>query len=143
MTSAPVHYRKTLTGFEPVSNAAREFHAKTKLEQVVELKQRRPRNPGHHRKMFALLGIVADNCEEFASAEDALLGVKAVLGRGTWKLLHPKAEREVFIPESISFAAMGQDEFDEFYKAAVAAIQRWWLPVNDDELAEAVAAFAA
>lgn len=140
---APLHYRKTAYGFVPVSSGARDFHAKTKMEQLVELKGRRPRNPKHHKKLFALLSILADNCEEFDSAEDALVGIKAVLGRGTWKKLHRKAEREVFRPESIAFDAMGQDEFEEFYTAAVAAVRRWWLPVSDDDLREAVEAFAA
>lgn len=141
--SAPDHYVKTASGFQPVSEEARQFHAKTKLGQIVELKGRRPRNPKHHAKLFALLNILVQNTEEFADTEDALVGVKAVLGRGTWKKLHPKAEREVFRPESIAFDAMGQDEFNEFYTAAIAAVRRWWLPVNDDELREAVEAFAA
>jgi hypothetical protein len=143
MSIAPLHYRKTASGFVPVSQAAREFHAKSKLSQTVELRGRRPRNPAHHRKLFALLSLLADNREEFASAEDALLGLKAVLGHGEWKKLHPKAEREVFVPSSIAFENMGQDEFNEFYEQAIAAVKRWWLPINDDELREALLEFAA
>lgn len=143
MKSAPLHYRKTLAGFVPVSNAAREFHAKSKIGQTVELKGRRPRNPQHHRKLFALLSLLADNREEFASAEDALIGLKAVLGYGSWKMLHPKAERAVFIPDSIAFENMAQDEFEKFYDAALAAIRRWWLPVADNDLRAAVEEFAA
>jgi hypothetical protein len=139
----PFHFIKTAAGFIPKSQAAREFHAKTKLGATVELKGRRPRNPGHHRKLFALLSLLADNREEFSSTEDALLGLKAVLGYGTWKKLHPKAEREVFVPDSIAFENMPQDDFNEFYEAAVAAVIRWWLPVNDNELREAIEEFAA
>lgn len=51
--------------------------------------------------------------------------------------------RELFYPDSIAFDAMSQDEFEPFYEAAVAAVRRWWLPVNDDELREAVEEFAA
>lgn len=138
-----LHYRKTAAGFVPVSQQAREFHAKTKLGQTVELKGRRPRSPGHHRKLFALLGLMVDNTECFSSTEDALLGLKAVLGHGEWKRLHPKAEREVFVPDSIAYENMGQDEFEAFYNAAIAAVIRWWLPVNDNELRDAVEAFAA
>lgn len=141
--NAPTHYIKTAAGFIPKSQAAREFHAKTKLGQAVELKGRRPRNPGHHRKLFALLGVLVDNTDCFENTDDALLGLKAVLGHGTWKKLHPKAEREVFVPDSIAFDAMGQDEFNTFYENALAAVQRWWLPVNDNELREAVETFAA
>lgn len=143
MKSAPPHYQKTVAGFVPVSTAAREFHAKTKLGQTVDLRGRRPRNPAHHRKLFALLSILADNRDEFASTEDALLGLKAVLGHGTWKKLHPKAEREVFVPDSIAFENLSQDEFNAFYEAAIAAVLRWWLPTEESELREAIVAFAA
>ncbi len=139
----PLHYQKTVAGFVPVSAAAREFHAKTKLSATVDLKGRRPRNPGHHRKLFALLGLLVDNREEFANTKDALLGLKAVLGHGSWKKLHPKAEREAFVPDSIDYATMDQAEFEVFYDAAVAAVRRWWLPVADNDLREAVEAFAA
>ena len=141
--AAPNHVRKTLSGWEPVSQAAREFHAKTKLGQVVEMKSRRPRNPGHHRKLFALLSLLVDNTEEFETTKDALIGLKAVLGHGVWKKLHKRAEREVFIPDSIAYENLPQDEFEVFYDAAIAAIRRWWLPVADNDLREAVEAFAA
>ena len=140
---APLQYVKTPAGFVPRSQAARDFHSKTKLGQVVELKGRRPRNPGHHRKLFALLGLLVDNREEFTSTDDALLGLKAVLGHGAWRKLHPKAEREVFVPDSIAYENMDQAEFEAFYELAIAAVQRWWLPVNDDELREAIEEFAA
>jgi hypothetical protein len=143
MRSAPSHYQKTVAGFVPVSNEARQFHARTKLGKVVDLRGRRPRNPGHHRKLFALLGLLADNREEFGSTEDALLGLKAVLGHGCWKRLHPKAEREVFVPDSIAYENMSQDEFEAFYEMAIAAVKRWWLPVDDAELREAIEAFSA
>lgn len=137
---APYHYVKTLTGFQPVSNAAREFHGKTKPGQKVELKGRRPRNLGHHRKLFALLGLVVSNTELFASTDDALTGLKAVMGRGRWERIKGTS-KDIFYPESIAFDAMSQEEFEPFYVEAVAAVQRWWLPVGDDELREAVEAF--
>lgn len=139
---APHHVCKTMAGWIPKSNAAREFHAKTKLGQIVEMKARRPRNPGHHRKLFALLAIVAENNEEFADADEALVAVKAATGHGHWKKIKGTT-REIFYPASIAFDAMGQDEFEDFYNAAVAAVRRWWLPVDNDELEEAINAFAA
>lgn len=140
--AAPTHYVKTAAGFVPKSQAARDFHAKTKLGQVVILTGRRPRNPQHHRKLFALLGLIVDNTEFFANTDDALIALKAALGRGRWVRL-AGASREIFYPDSIAFDAMAQDEFETFYEAAVSAVRRWWLPVNDDELREAVEAFAA
>lgn len=139
---APNHCRKTLSGWEPVSTVAREFHAKTKLGQTVILTGRRPRNPGHHRKLFALLGLVLDNTELFANADDALIGLKAIMGRGRWERIKGTT-KDIFYAESIAFDAMGQDEFNGFYDAAVAAVRRFWLPVAADDLREAIEAFAA
>ena len=139
---APHHVCKTMAGWVPKSNAAREFHAKTKLGQIVEMKARRPRNTQHHRKLFALLSLVAENNEQFSGPEDVLIAVKAATGHGRWLKLEG-ATREVFMPDSIDFASMSQDEFEPFYDAAVAAVRRWWLNVEDHELQEAVEAFAA
>lgn len=142
MKIAPSFYRKTAAGFVPMSQAAREFHAGTKLDKTIELKGRRPRNPKHHAKLFALLSIVADNSEDFQSPEDVLIGVKAALGYGRW--IQPKgATREIFIPDSIAFENMSQDEFEPFFDLAVAAVRRWWLPIEVEDLREAIAEFAA
>ena len=140
--SAPHHVRKTLSGWEPVSNAAREFHAKTKLGQTVAMTARRPRNPKHHAKLFALLSLVVDNTELFANTDDALVGLKAVMGFGRWERIKGTS-KDMFYPQSIAFDAMPQDEFNDFYDAAVAAVRRWWLPVADNDLRDAVEAFAA
>lgn len=141
-TTAPHHCVKTLSGWQPVSNAAREFHAKTKPGQIVEMIGRRPRHPAHHRKYFAMLGVVADNCEQFAGPDDVLLAVKAALGHGRW-LEIPGASRPLFAPDSINFSAMDQDSFEAFYDASIAAVRRWWMPAGDSEFREAVEAFAA
>jgi hypothetical protein len=142
MRSAPHHVRKTLQGWVPVSNAAREFWGKTKLNQVAEMKARRPRNPGHHRKLFALLGLVVENTDLFANTDDALVGLKAVMGFGRWERIKGTS-KDLFYPDSIAFDAMGQDEFNAFYEQALAAVRRWWLPVADEELRAAVDAFEA
>lgn len=142
MRSAPHHVRKTLQGWVPVSNAAREFWAKTKLNQVAEMKARRPRNPRHHRKMFALLGLVVENTDLFANTDDALVGLKAIMGFGRWERIKGTS-KDLFYPDSIAFDAMGQDEFNAFYEQALVAVRRWWLPVADEELRQAVEAFEA
>lgn len=142
MRSAPHHVVKTLRGWEPKSQAAREFHAATKLGQTVAMSARRPRNPKHHAKLFALLGVVVDNTDLFANTDDALIGLKAITGHGRWERI-AGTTRDIFYPASIAFDAMAQDKFEAFYDAAVAAVRRWWLPVNDNELREAVEAFAA
>ena len=142
MAKPPSHFRKTASGFQPISQYAREFHSKTKLGQVVEMRCRRPRSPGHHRKLFALLNILVENTEDFTSTEDALTAIKAATGHGRWVKIG-KAQRELFIPESISFDAMCQSDFNSFYDRAIAAVLRFWLSgVEEPELREAIEGFA-
>lgn len=142
MRSAPHHVRKTLQGWQPASKAAHDFWAKTKLGQVAEMKARRPRNPKHHAKLFALLGLVVDNTELFANTDDALVGLKAVMGFGRWERIQGTS-KDIFYPESIAFDAMGQEEFSAFYDQAIAAVRRWWLPVAESDLREAIDQFEA
>lgn len=141
---APHHVRKTVQGWQPVSAAARDFHAKTKLGQIADMRAKRPRNPQHHRKLFALLSLVVDNTDLFPNTDDALIGLKAITGHGRWAEVRAgERSRDVFYPDSIAFENMAQDEFDAFYDQALASVRRWWLPVGDDELREAIEGFAA
>jgi len=46
----------------------------------VRMEWARPRNGQHHRKLFALLQLVAENSETYDTPEKALVAVKLVTG---------------------------------------------------------------
>jgi len=109
-------YVKSLSGFIPDSEAARTFHRRVKVGSTIELKGSASRNIQHHKKFFAMLKIIFENQEHYASM-DVLLGVcKLAVGhcdvietpRGTVRL-----------PKSISFSALSQSQFEDFYDRAV------------------------
>ncbi len=88
----------------------------------------RPRNPGHHRKFFALLDVVFQTQSKFATKDDLLDALKIALGHHmTWRV----GSREILRPKSISFAAMDQTAFESFYDGAVAMILERLLPNTD------------
>lgn len=123
----PMRWRRTLTGLVPACERSQKAWAKVPLGDEVVIDMRRPRNLKHSRKLFVLLNIVRDNSDDFSSAEMVLYAVKAALGRGEW--IQPgKAKRALFIPESISFESMDQDEFERFYSDAVGVIVSHFLP---------------
>ena len=109
-------YRKTLAGFVPVSEAAQEFHRKTKLGDDCVLEGRRPRNLAHHAKFWALLTLVCQNQEHYQTVEEVCVAFKFAIGH-THKL--KTAQGIVEYPASISFAAMDQTEFEAFYDRAI------------------------
>lgn len=136
MRDPPQSYRRTTTGFEPVSDTAIRFWRETPLGDIVQLDGKRPRNLRHHNYYWAMLGIVVQNSEVFETKRQLHLAIKAALGYGKWVQL-PKSTRPLFIEESTSFASMSDAEFAEFLDAAARAITRYWLAgVTVEELME-------
>ena len=94
-----------------------------------------PRNGPHHKKMMALLSLVAENSETWNTTEKALVAVKLAAGYFD-PHVDPSTGEVLKVPHSISFDAMGQDDFDAFYSAALDAILTVILPQMDRETAE-------
>lgn len=76
------------------------------------------RNPDHHNKLWALATKVADHCDDFDDAEDAIEWVKVNI---------PSMRKEYVLRDgrlairtkSISYASMDQIAFNEFYDKAL------------------------
>jgi hypothetical protein len=94
-----------------------------------------PRNGAHHRKMFALLQLVAENSETYNTVEKALVAVKLVVGHFE-PAVHPQTGELIQVPKSISYESMDQDAFEAFYSAALDGVLQHILPTMDRETAD-------
>jgi len=83
----------------------------------IELKH--CRNPGHHRKFFAILKAWADL--RGLDLVQALLVLKYLVG---WTQTVEYMGKQLEIPKSISFAEADQVEFNDFYSKAMLLISR-------------------
>lgn len=120
----------TLKAADALSSSAL---AKIKKGELLTAKIHRPRNPKHHRKLWALLQAVYDNQEFYATTDDLLTGLK--IETGLFDKLKTTRGIPVIIPKSISFTAMDQARFEEWYEKAVDVILTRILPgVNREEL---------
>lgn len=113
---------------------------KRRLERMpvgswLRLEWARPRHGKHHRKMFALLALIADNSETYDTTEKALVAVKLVSGYCD-PVIHPVTGDMVPVPQSCSYESMDQDVFDRFYEAAIDGVVRHILPQFDRETAD-------
>lgn len=90
----------------------------------------RPRHGKHHRKLFALLNLVAENSETYDTTEKALVAVKLVTGYAD-PVIDPRTGEMVQVPQSISYDSMDQDKFDLFYEAAIDGVLRYILTGMD------------
>ena len=80
--------------------------------EIISIEIKRPRNVLFHRKLFALLSIILENQEFYASIED-LLDV-AKIRAGHVRVIETKLG-QVLVPKSISFASMDDIQFQAFY----------------------------
>ena len=91
--------------------------------ECVAAKITRPRNLGHHRKFFALIGTVFENQEKHATVGGLLDDVKIGIGHCDWyKIKRGRTIIEYAVPRSINFGNMGQKDFENFYNSAVGYI---------------------
>lgn len=95
----------------------------------------RPRNGPHHRKLMALLSLVAENSETYTTVERALIAVKLIVGHFE-PAVHPETGELIQVPKSIAYESMDQDEFDSFYSHAVDGVLQHILPQMDRDTAD-------
>lgn len=122
--------------FQPLYNSDQEAYNKLKnnVQYMAEIKQ--PRNPDHHRKIFALSKCVISNLPESSvwQGKEPYALIKAIeLQTGYVETMVKLSGEVLLIPESISFESWDQEKFAEFYKKAV-PILAGMIGVTIDEL---------
>jgi len=80
----------------------------------------RTRSTKQHRFFWALLQLVCENHETYRNANQLLLWLKIRLGYVEEVKFH--SDEVWWVAKSISFNAMGQDEFRNFFDAALDVI---------------------
>lgn len=86
-----------------------------------------PRNPKHHRLLFAALKFVVAHADTFQDTENALLALKIACGLVD-TYIDADTGKTFFIPRSIAFESMDQLEFNNFFDRAVYVITSRWMP---------------
>lgn len=136
-------YLKVLSsGLVPMYDSDYDEKKKLKIGSTVLADIKQPRNYEHHKKFFALLRLVVDNMpdslqEKYPNTDVLLTEIKYQLGYFSTHIT--LSGRETYIPKSISFESMSQDEFNEFYNKAIDVVLKWFMPSNNRaELLEAI-----
>jgi hypothetical protein len=133
---------KRMASLIPIDDAGKDALASLGVGEIVRVKLSRPRNLGHHRKFFSMIQLVFENQEKFPTLEHLLTAVKIEAG---WYEDVPieVSGKLVYLPKSISFAKMDQNQFELFYEKAIAACCRLLPHMNADDIRQEVIAYAA
>lgn len=94
-----------------------------------------PRHGKHHRKFMALLQLIVENSEVYDTIPKALVAVKLCVGHFDL-MVDPTTGEISKVPRSISYESMPQEEFDQFYSAAVDGVLQHILPTMDRDTAD-------
>ena len=94
-----------------------DFVAEEWLQAIPEgaeilIDWRKPRSPKNHRHFFAILHIACENLPKYADEESLLDALKIAVNYVRPVLL--ATGKMIFLPKSINFASMGEEEFKRF-----------------------------
>lgn len=104
--------RNTIAGLVPLYPSDYDEKRKLKLGQDYEVEITNPRNIGYHRKFFALINIGHENTSLDMPFETYRRYI--IMKAGFFKIYQtPKGT--YYEAESISFASMNQDRFEDVY----------------------------
>jgi hypothetical protein len=96
------------------------------VRYAVSLK--RSRNPGNHRRFFALVQLVAERHPVYDTPDKALTAIKIAAGFVDFHV-SPIDGTLVAVPKSISFKALDDEEdFRFFFEAAITGVLNHILP---------------
>ena len=132
----PLYFRRTLAGLAPAGDEAAETLRRIKQGATVLVEITQPRNIAFHRKFFGMLNVVYAACGDWASPRELLTELKYRVGHVDEQRIIDRATGEVLAtittPRSISFAAMDDAEFHEFFDRCVHVICTQMVPGLDD-----------
>ena len=116
---------KKLSALYPVDASGEAIMRSIKQGEIVEISLRRPRNVQHHRLFWALMTLVWENIEntEYPTVEDLVTRVKIETGHR--HRIEFEGGLVAFVPKSIAFHNMSQDEFSAFFERVCD-----WIAVN-------------
>jgi hypothetical protein len=110
--------RKSGNALLPASNYDQELFDEVQSGRAFLVSIHSARNPGHHRKFWALAASVARFDPHFHNAEEAVRWIKRQIP-GLHRRYLDRDGGLVIELESISFASMDQTRFANFYDRAL------------------------
>jgi hypothetical protein len=118
-------------GLFPVDDEGADLWQRLKVNRDVGAEVKQRRNPRHHRLFFGMLKFVKEHCETFERA--SLDQIKDALKLATGLVdtfVDQRTGETYYVLKSISFAAMDQATFSQWFEAATDVIAERWMPAG-------------
>ena len=132
---------KRPSGLVPGDAAAAEAFSKMRDGKGYLVNLWAPRNPKHHRLLFAMLNLVVENTDKWPDVETLLADLKLETGLFEARI-NLLTGMPYAAPASIAFSSMDQARFDEWFAKAVDVLATRALRVAPETLRAEVLAMA-
>lgn len=126
-----IYVRCTTSGLVPLYDSDFENKKKLKIGEDYRVTITKPRNYQFHKLFFALIGMAFHNQDHYQFQEQLLIDLKLRVGH--YDLQVSPEGKDIYVPKSISFAAMDQDAFKEFYDKCLSVIRKRYLGDMSEE----------
>lgn len=114
--------RRSDGSFLPMTEEDRMKLTRIKLGETIAVNYRKPRNPGNHRRFFAMLRLIAENLPEGTPARyenTDFLRYEALIATGFCEWRESRGGISYPVADSLAFDKMDEDTFQKIYSAVV------------------------
>ena len=123
----------------PSSEKSMQKFQKVKIGDTVLVDYKAKRNVQFHRKGFALLNLIFQNQDKYKNFEDMRTEFK--LKAGLYELHVTTKGKTIYVPKSMSFSEMDENEFEELYSKFIDIALLHFVSMDRQDLEDAVIRF--
>ena len=112
---------------------------KVKIGETILVDYKAKRNVQFHKKGFSLLNLIYQNQSKYESFEAMRTEFK--LKAGLYELHVTTKGKTIYVPKSMSFSEMDENEFEELYSKFIDIALKHFVPMDRQDLEDAVLRF--
>lgn len=101
----------------PYDEKTAEVVGKIRLDDEIFVEYKPKRNYKNHKRFFSMLQSVIYNTDYYKSVDELLSMLK--LKTGHFEIVVSHRGETLYIPKSIDFSSMPEDEFREFFSSCI------------------------
>ena len=109
--------KRVQTGLIPCDDESTSIVSKIRIGDEITVDFKPKRNHKNHRRFFSMLQGVVRNSDHYKSTDNLLDVIK--LKKGYFEIVVSHDGKQHYIPKSIAFDKMDEEEFKEFFSSAI------------------------
>jgi hypothetical protein len=124
-----LNLKKTKESLTPCDEDSVKVFNKLKIGDDIYVEFKPRRNYANHKRFFSMLQGVVHNSEHYKTVDNLLSIIK--LKTGHFEIVISHKGEQLYIPKSIDFSKLPEDEFQSFFSDAIDVLLEF---VSDEDI---------